>query len=169
MDLTSLIQTAAAKYSLDPALLQAVIMQESAGNPSAVSSKGAQGLMQLMQATAAILGVTDALDPAQNVDAGARYLAGLLNQFGGNTSLALAAYNAGPGAVAQYGGVPPFPETQNYVSTILSRIGQAITAAPAGVDSSLLPVGSASSSGLTGVAWLAIAAAAAVGLWAASR
>lgn len=168
MDVTSLVQAAAAKYGLDPALLQAVIQQESAGKPDAVSSSGAQGLMQLMPSTAASLGVTDPFDPAQNVDAGARYLQGLLNQYGGNVTLALAAYNAGPGRVAQYGGVPPFPETQNYVSSILDRIGQGFTppasslstedATAAGADlSALVPV---ASSGLTGTAWLALAAAA---------
>ena len=158
MDLTQLIQSAAAKYSLDPSLLRAVIMQESGGDPAAVSAKGAQGLMQLMPATASSLGVSDPLDPGQNVDAGARYLSGLLNQYGGDTSLALAAYNAGPGAVATYGGIPPYAETQNYVSTILARLGQA---APAAADSSLLPVPSTvAPSGLTGGAWVALAAAA---------
>ena len=159
MDLTSLIQSAAAKYNLDPALLRAVILQESGGNPAAVSAKGAQGLMQLMPATASSLGVTDPLDPAQNLDAGARYLAGLLNQYGGDTSLALAAYNAGPGAVATYGGIPPYAQTQDYVSSILGRLGHP---APVAVDSSsLLPVPSTvAPGGLTGTAWVALAAAA---------
>lgn len=173
MDLTSLIQSAASKYSLDPALLRAVIMQESAGNPAAVSPAGAQGLMQLMPGTAASLGVSDPFDPTQNVDAGARYLRQLLDQYGGDTTLALAAYNAGPGRVAQYGGVPPFPATQNYISAILDRIGQTPAAAPsgdgtaAGLDlASLVPV---ESSGLTLTAWLAIAAAGAAVLVIASQ
>lgn len=122
-DLANLIQQTAAKYSLDPSLLAAVVQQESGGNPTAVSKVGAQGLMQLMPATAASLGVSDPFDPVQNLDGGARYLSGLLSQYGGDTSLALAAYNAGPGNVAKYNGIPPFPETQGYVSRILAAIG----------------------------------------------
>jgi len=122
-DLQSMINATAAKYGLDPNLLTAVVNQESGGNPNAVSSAGAQGLMQLMPSTAASLGVTDPFDPQQNLDGGAQYLSGLLNQYGGDTSLALAAYNAGPGNVNKYGGIPPFQETQNYVTSILAAIG----------------------------------------------
>jgi len=130
MDLSSLIQSTASKYSLDPNLLNAVVQQESSGNPNAQSPAGAQGLMQLMPATAAQFGVTDPFDPAQNLDAGANYLSTLLTQYNGDTSLALAAYNAGPGNVSKYNGIPPFQETQNYVSSILGKIGQSISDFP---------------------------------------
>lgn len=127
MDLQALIQSTAARYSLDPSLLSAVVQQESGGNPNAVSPVGAQGLMQLMPETATSLGVADPFDPVQNLDGGARYLSSLLKQFGGDTSLALAAYNAGPGNVHKYGGIPPFAETQNYVSSILAALGVSVS------------------------------------------
>ncbi|WP_236026286.1 lytic transglycosylase domain-containing protein [Alicyclobacillus suci] len=123
--LASIINTTAEKYNLPPSLLSAVIQQESGFNPNAVSSAGAQGLMQLMPSTAQSLGVSNAFDPAQNVDAGASYLRQLLNQFGGSVPLALAAYNAGPGVVSKYQGVPPYAETQNYVQSILNHAGLA--------------------------------------------
>ncbi len=116
-----LIQTAATKYGLDPALLKGLIKQESGFNPNARSGAGAVGLTQLMPGTAAGLGVTDATDPAQAIDGGARYLSEQLKRFGGDASKALAAYNAGPGAVSRFGGVPPYAETQNYVRTVLAN------------------------------------------------
>jgi soluble lytic murein transglycosylase-like protein len=120
----SLIQQASQKYGVDADLVKAVIQNESAFNPSAVSSAGALGLMQLMPATADNLGVDNPLDPAQNIDGGVKLLRELLNQFGGNVTNTLAAYNAGPGAVQQYGGVPPYQETQLYVQRILSTYGK---------------------------------------------
>ena len=120
-DIQTLISQAATKYGINPALLLAIAQKESSLNPAAISSEGAQGVMQLMPATAASLGVTNAFDPAQNIDAGARYFASLLNQYGGDTGLALAAYNAGPGRVTQYGGIPPY--TQSYVDSIMSSAG----------------------------------------------
>lgn len=112
------IAAAAADYGVDRSLLRAVIHAESAFNPMALSNKGAQGLMQLMPDTADDLGVTDAFDTSQNIRAGARYLAQLLKSFNGNTQLATAAYNAGPGAVMKYRGVPPYQETQVYVQRV---------------------------------------------------
>jgi soluble lytic murein transglycosylase-like protein len=99
-------------------LLRAIIHAESGFNPRALSYKGAQGLMQLMPATAFELGVGDAFDPAQNISGGARYLAILLHDYHGDVKLAAAAYNAGAGAVAKYGGVPPYAETEVYVKRV---------------------------------------------------
>jgi hypothetical protein len=107
------------RYGVDPALLAAVASQESSFDSGAVSSAGAQGLMQFMPDTARGLGV-NALDPASSVDGAARYLSDLSTQFG-STPLALAAYNAGPGTVSRYGGIPPYTETQNYVNSVLSK------------------------------------------------
>jgi soluble lytic murein transglycosylase-like protein len=101
-------------------LIKAIIANESGFNANATSGAGAQGLMQLMPGTAAGLGVTDAYDPAQNVAGGTKYIKGLLQRFNGDVRLAVAAYNAGPGAVEKYGGVPPYAETQNYVQNVLS-------------------------------------------------
>ena len=114
------IEAAASKYGIDPAVLKGLIKQESGFNPNAGSPAGAQGLTQLMPGTAASLGVTDVHDPAQSIDGGARYLRMQLDRFGGDYSKALAAYNAGPGAVQRYAGIPPYAETQNYVKSILA-------------------------------------------------
>jgi cell wall-associated NlpC family hydrolase len=117
-----LFTAASAKYGVDARLLAAVARQESGFNAKAVSGAGAQGLMQLMPGTARGLGVTNPFDPAQAVDGAARLLKGLQQEFG-RTDLALAAYNAGPGAVHRYGGIPPYPETQNYVRSIMAMLG----------------------------------------------
>jgi len=119
-----LIVAAAKKYGVDPALLAGVVKQESNFNPNAKSGVGAKGLTQLMDATARGLGVSDSLDPAQSLEGGAKFLGGLLKQFKGNESLALAAYNAGPGAVQKYGGIPPYEETQRYVPKVLGYTAQ---------------------------------------------
>ena len=112
------VTQAAKKHQVDPALIRALMHAESAFNPNATSHKGAQGLMQLMPATAKELGVEDALNPAQNIAGGAKYLAKLLKQFNGNIQLATAAYNAGPTAVRKYNGVPPYKETEVYVERV---------------------------------------------------
>jgi soluble lytic murein transglycosylase-like protein len=113
-----IIEEAAAHYDMDPDLIRAVMQAESAFHPYVVSRAGAEGLMQLMPALADEMGVTDAFDPRDNIMGGVRYLKRLLDYHNGNIDLALASYNAGPGNVERYGGVPPFRETRNYVKTI---------------------------------------------------
>ena len=112
------ITAAAQANGLDPALLAGLIKQESNFNPNAGSGAGARGLTQLMPSTAAGLGVSNVLDPVQSINGGAKYLKQQLDTFGGDVTKALAAYNAGPGAVQRFGGVPPYSETQNYVRIV---------------------------------------------------
>jgi soluble lytic murein transglycosylase-like protein len=126
-----LVTAAAQRYGLDPALLHGLIQAESGFNPNAGSPAGAQGLTQLMPGTAAGLGVTNPLDPAQSIDGGARYLRRQLDAFGGDVVKALAAYNAGPTAVSRYGGVPPYAETQAYVQKVLANANAYRSAASA--------------------------------------
>lgn len=117
-NLDEIYQEASQTYGVSVDLLKAMTKQESNFNPNATSRSGAQGLMQLMPATAAGLGVTDAYDPYQNIMGGAKYIRQMLDKYNGNVSLALAAYNAGSNNVDKYGGIPPFAETQNYVAKI---------------------------------------------------
>ncbi|SFR80112.1 lytic transglycosylase domain-containing protein [Anaeromicropila populeti] len=121
--LDEFFQKASDKYGVPVELIKAVVKAESNFNANAVSSSGAQGLMQLMPATAEGLGVEDSFDPEQNIMGGTAYLAKMLKQFNGSVKLALAAYNAGPGNVTKYDGIPPFTETQNYVKKILGFLG----------------------------------------------
>jgi hypothetical protein len=129
---SSHIRAAAARYGVPERLVSAVIRVESGFNARAVSRKGARGLMQLMPGTASMLGVRDSFDPLENIDGGVRHLRGLIDRFGNNLPLALAAYNAGEQAVAQHRGIPPYPETQDYVARILRMVGDdsAIASAP---------------------------------------
>lgn len=120
-EINELISKYADKNGLDEDFVKAVINQESGFNPNATSHCGAMGLMQLMPATAQGLGVTNAYDAEQNIEGGTKYLKGLLDRFGNDKSLALAAYNAGPNAVKKYGGIPPYAETQNYVKSVLGK------------------------------------------------
>jgi soluble lytic murein transglycosylase-like protein len=116
-----LISRVSQKYGVDEKLVNALVNQESGFNPNATSHCGAMGLMQLMPSTAQGLGVKDAYNPEQNIEGGTKYLKGLMDRFGNDKQLALAAYNAGPNAVKKYGGIPPYAETQNYVKKVLSK------------------------------------------------
>ena len=118
-EINNLIEEYSSKYNLDSDFVKSVVKQESGYNVNATSKCGAMGLMQLMPATAAGLGVTDAYDAEQNIAGGTKYLKGLLDRFDNKKELALAAYNAGPNAVKKYGGIPPYKETQNYVKSIM--------------------------------------------------
>lgn len=122
-DLDPIFKKAAEKFKLPIGLLKAVAQTESNFNPRAQSRAGAQGVMQLMPATARSLGVNNPFDPEENIMVGAKYLRQMLDQFDGDTNLALAAYNAGPGNVSKCNGIPPFKETQNYVRKVTNLIG----------------------------------------------
>lgn len=139
-NLDAAFEKAAEAYGVPVNLLKAVAKAESGFDPDVVSSAGAQGIMQLMPGTARSLGVSDPFDAEQNIMGGAKYLSQLLRQFHGDTTLAVAAYNAGPGSVTKYGGVPPYAETQNYVQKVLGLTGSELTAGTAqsgtGADSS---------------------------------
>src|SRR5579884_3145676 len=119
-----LVNANAGALGVDPALVKAIIANESGFDANATSRTGAQGLMQLEPQTAAALGVANAYDPAQNIYGGTRYIKGLLERFHGDLRLAVAAYNAGPGAVEKYGGIPPYAETQTYVENVLGAYQQ---------------------------------------------
>jgi soluble lytic murein transglycosylase-like protein len=121
-EIERLITENARAYKLDPALIKAIVANESGFDPTAHSTAGAQGLMQLMPRTAASLGVSDPYDPAQNIWGGTRYLHSLLSQFGGSVERAVAAYNAGPAAVAKYKGVPPYAQTRAYVRNVIASL-----------------------------------------------
>ncbi len=144
-DMDEIFERAANRYHVPANLLKAVAKTESGFDSDAVSSAGAQGVMQLMPSTAAGLGVTDPLDPEQNIMGGAKYLSEMLNRYDGDPTLALAAYNAGSGNVAKYGGVPPFKETQNYISRVMNYAGLSLDAPMTQPSDSLF--GSSGSSG----------------------
>ncbi|MBI1354312.1 MAG: transglycosylase SLT domain-containing protein [Acidobacteria bacterium] len=139
VELESLVQEAGRRHDVDPELIRAVMRQESGFNPLAVSRKGAQGLMQLMPETAKRLGVQDVFDPAENVLGGAKLLRQLMDRYQGDLDLALAAYNAGEGAVEKYGGLPPYRETVDYVGRITQAYGLVARADSEAVTQSIVP------------------------------
>ncbi len=141
-ELEPIFDQAARQYGISKDLLMAVAKAESNYNPSAVSGAGAIGIMQLMPDTANNLGVSNPYDATENIMGGARYLSQLLTQYNGDASLALAAYNAGTGNVAKYGGIPPFKETQNYVSKVLADAG--MTSAPSSTAATIYAVAATS-------------------------
>ena len=120
-DIDEIVETFSNKYGIDGDFIKAIIKQESGFNPKATSKKGAMGLMQLMPETAKSLVVINAYNPWENVEGGVKYLKDLMDRFGNDEKLALAAYNAGPNAVKKYGGIPPYKETQNYVNAIMAN------------------------------------------------
>ena len=143
--LDSIFEAASKKYGVPVNLLKAVAKTESNFNSKAVSSCGAMGIMQLMPATAKALGVLDPFDPEQNIMGGAKYLSQMLKEFDGKTELAVAAYNAGPGNVKKYNGIPPFKETQSYISRVLEYSGSnlstdAVTSNPSTPTQNASPV-----------------------------
>lgn len=121
-DIQKLISKVSSQVGVDHDLFESLVQAESDFNPREVSSKGALGLTQLMPGTAKALGISDPMDPEKNLLGGAKYLHQLLNQFNGDERLALAAYNAGPGAVRRFDGIPPYKETQHYVDKIMARV-----------------------------------------------
>ena len=125
--LDAIVNRPPAEHGVSPALVHAGIDQESGGDPAAISSAGAMGLMQLMPGTAQAYGIADPFDPEENVAGGTALLADLLRQYHGNVRLALAAYNAGSGAVARYRGIPPYAETQAYVRDVTSMYRRSVT------------------------------------------
>lgn len=129
-EIRELARKVARKHEVEPRLVDSVIQVESAYNPKAVSPKGAQGLMQLIPATARRFGVTDVFRPAENIEGGVRYLKHLLERYDGNERLALAAYNAGEGAVDRYNGIPPYRETREYVERVGKKLSTQRAAAP---------------------------------------
>lgn len=119
-EISNLVQGASSQNDVPPGLVRAIVMAESAGDPSAVSTAGAQGLMQLMPGTSSGCGIANPFNPNENVQCGTAYLKSLLVRYHNNVELAVAAYNAGPGAVDKYGGVPPYAETRAYVARVMA-------------------------------------------------
>ena len=142
VNLDEIFQKASDTYHVPVELLKAVAKAESNFDPNAGSSAGAQGIMQLMPATAKALGVTNTFDPEQNIMGGAKYLSQQLERYDGNTVLALAAYNAGPGNVSKYNGVPPFEETRNYITKVMGYAGESITAGEIAIQGQTAVTGS---------------------------